>query len=277
MRERTLLLLVAVCAAACGSEAEPASRERVTVSGVSSGGYMAVQTHIALADRVSGAGIVAGGPYHCAAGAVANALGRCMSGENLDVSQLVSFTREAAAAGNIAATESLHNAKVWIFHGAKDAVVASALAVALADYYREFMPAEQIKVVDDVEAVHGWPTLDAGNECLEMGGDFINACGFDTAGHLLGHLYENLKPPKTDSIKGRLTSIDMSAYFDSGSGVSDRGYLYVPENCTHANSNCRLHIAFHGCGQGAEFIDDRFATASGLNVWAVQNRIVVVY
>ncbi len=147
IRWRMLLLLVAVFTGACGgtddppvsgnratvvAQVDPGIRQRVTVSGVSSGGYMAVQTHVALADRVSGAGIVAGGPYHCAEGGVGNALGRCMSGENLDVSQLVSFTREAAASGNLAATEFLDGAKVWIFRGAKDAVVASAVAVALA-------------------------------------------------------------------------------------------------------------------------------------------------
>jgi hypothetical protein len=236
-----------------------------------------VQTHIALANRVSGAGIVAGGPYHCAAGSVGNALGRCMSGENLDVSPLVAFTREAAASGNIAATESLHDSKVWIFHGAKDVVVSSTVVVALANFYREFLPPEQIEVVDDIEAVHGWPTSAPGRPCLEMGGDFINACGFDAAGNLLGHLYENLNPPDTEPIKGDLRNMDFSAYFESGSGLSDKGYLFVPESCLAAEANCRLHLTFHGCRQGSEFIGDRFAVASGLNEWAVQNRIVVVY
>ncbi len=289
---RVLLLLVAVSAGSCGGDedvssraddtaamtaAEPAIREQVTVSGMSSGGYMAVQTHVALADRVSGAAIVAGGPYHCAAGSVLNALGRCMSGEDLDVAKLVSFTREAAASGKIAATGLLHDAKVWIFHGTKDVVVSAAVVTALADYYREFMPAGRVKVVDDVEAVHGWPTVDAGSECLEMGGDFINACGYDTAGRLLGHLYENLDPPNTNSIRGDLRIMDFSEYFESGSGLSDTGYVFVPENCEGVDSDCRLHISFHGCRQGAEFIGDRFAIASGLNAWAEQNRIVVAY
>ena len=291
-RWRGLLLLAAIFVGACGGSENPAVsinpagvaadasdglRERVTVSGVSSGAYMAVQTHIALADRVSGAGIVAGGPYHCAAGSVGNALGRCMSGENLDVSELVSFTHAAAAAGDIAAIESLRDARVWIFRGARDAIVASAVTIVLADYYREFLPGDQVMLVDDVDTVHGWPTLDEGSDCLEMGGDFINACGFDTAGNLLSHLYGNLNPPNTYSLAGELRNMEFSKYFDSGSGVSDAGYIYVPENCQEANSSCRLHVAFHGCRQGAEFIGDRFAIASGLNAWAIQNQIVVVY
>jgi poly(3-hydroxybutyrate) depolymerase len=292
IRGLMLLLLATVFAGACGSaedaavnedrtaistEGKSANRERVTVSGVSSGGYMAVQVHVALADRVSGAGIVAGGPYHCAEGSVATALGRCMSGENLDVSRLVSFTRAAASSGGVAPTEFLQDAKVWIFHGTKDAVVASTVAVALADYYAEFMPAERIVLVDDVEAVHGWPTLDAGSECLSMSGDFINACGFDTAGNLLSHLYEDLVPPATDSVAGNLKPVNFSELVESGRGLSDTGYLFVPESCEPVGSSCRLHVAFHGCRQGAEFIGDRFATLSGLNAWAAQNRIVVTY
>lgn len=89
------------------------------------------------------------------------------------------------------------------------------MTVALVDYYREFLPDEQVKFVGDVNAVHGWPTLNIGRECLVMGGDFINACGFDTAGNLLSHLYENLNPPDTDSTVGEWHSMDFSAYFES--------------------------------------------------------------
>jgi poly(3-hydroxybutyrate) depolymerase len=39
-----------------------------TVSGLSSGGYMAVQLHVAFSSFIKGAGIFAGGPYHCAQG-----------------------------------------------------------------------------------------------------------------------------------------------------------------------------------------------------------------
>lgn len=252
-------------------------KPRVTVSGVSSGGYMAVQTHVALSDRVAGAGVVAGGPYHCAAGSVLNALGQCMSGSDLDVAPLVAFANEAAASDGIAATNNLRDSKVWIFHSGKDEVVDRSVAVALADFYREFLPDDQVTFVDDIDAAHGWPTLDAGNDCLTSGGDFINACGFDTAGNLLNSLYDDLDPRVSDNDGDELTNIDLSAYFESGSGTADMGYILVPGACRQSDTDCRLHIAFHGCRQGAEFVNDRFAVNAGLNEWASQNRIVVVY
>src|SRR3712207_6076718 len=52
---------------------------QTTVSGLSSGGYMALQFHVGFSEMVRGAGVVAGGPYFCAEGQlIPNALFRCM-------------------------------------------------------------------------------------------------------------------------------------------------------------------------------------------------------
>ena len=250
---------------------------RVTVSGVSSGGYMAVQAHVALADRIGGIAAIAGGPYHCAEDSVVTAIGRCMSGTALDVSELVAYTRKAAAAGRVANLDSLKRASVWVFHSPKDAVVAQGVSAGLVDFYSSFVPVQRIRFVDDVEAAHGWPTLNAGEECLQQGGDFINACGFDAAGEMLKHLYRDLDPRSAEAADSELVTMDLSAYFASGSEIADTGYAYMPQSCSTSTENCRLHIAFHGCLQGAEFVDDRFVANAGLNEWAATNRIVVVY
>ena len=51
-----------------------------TVSGLSSGGYMAVQMHVAFSATFrKGAGVVAGGPFYCAEGSIVHATGRCMA------------------------------------------------------------------------------------------------------------------------------------------------------------------------------------------------------
>lgn len=291
-RRPVLAAFVVFCIGACSRPAEqpiehldsaeapdviPSLVHPVTLSGVSAGAYMAVQTHVALSDRIVGLGVVAGGPYHCAAGSVSNALGRCMSGENLDTTSLVSYAREMSTGGEIAATDNLRSAKVWIFRSPKDVVVGQQVAAALRDFYREFMAADNIRLIDDIDAAHGWPTIDAGSDCLELGGDFINACDFDTAGALLNHLYDDLAPRVAELDNEVVRSIELSGYFETGSGVADTGYIFVPRECHQLDVDCRLHISFHGCRQGAEFVDDRFAVDAGLNEWAAQNRIVVVY
>lgn len=74
-----------------------------SVSGLSSGGFMAVQLHVAFsATFKAGAGIVAGGPYYCAQGAVGTATGPCMAATSVSkpaTSTLVSTTNSGPARG----------------------------------------------------------------------------------------------------------------------------------------------------------------------------------
>src|SRR5205814_4993003 len=73
------LLIVSAQAAAEPLPALHAAREGVTASGVSSGGYMAVQLHVAHSTSVAGVGVIAGGPYYCAQGSLFTALYNCMT------------------------------------------------------------------------------------------------------------------------------------------------------------------------------------------------------
>src|SRR3954453_23794543 len=76
MSTATLLTFVAITCAAMSSTplaAEPAALRRYnaplaesSISGVSSGGFMAVQFATAWSSMIKGVGVVAGGPYWCA-------------------------------------------------------------------------------------------------------------------------------------------------------------------------------------------------------------------
>ena len=50
---------------------------KVSVSGISSGGFMAHQFHVAHSGNLMGVGIIAGGPYHCAQGDVMRGMLTC--------------------------------------------------------------------------------------------------------------------------------------------------------------------------------------------------------
>lgn len=256
--------------------AEDGAPGRVTVSGISSGAYAAVQSHVALSSTISGAATIAGGPYHCAEGNVMKALGGCISGANLDVGPLIEATRAAADAGSIDEVSALADDRVWLFHGQADPIVNARVSSALADFYADFVPGEAIARVENIPVTHGWPTRDRGVACDEMGGDFINACDYDAAGALLQHLYGPLSPP-VDASEDGLQELDQASVVPEGGNFADSGFAYVPEACSDDAGECLLHIAFHGCRQGKEFIEDRFARMSGLNEWAESNQIVVLY
>ena len=252
-------------------------RSRISVSGVSSGAYMAVQAHVAYAEKIGGVAVVAGGPYHCAEGDVKTALGRCMKGAGLSAEPMIKFAEDAAAAGTISANDAMRDARVWVYHSPADAVVSPQAGDALVEFYAAFVAEENIERVNHIESAHGWPTVAEGSACDEQGGEYINACDYDAAGELLRHLYGELQARADEADLDKLIAIDLSAFFGSGSDVTDEGFAYVPSGCATATDDCRLHIAFHGCVQGAEFIADRFVRQAGFNEWAETNRIVVVY
>lgn len=274
------LLLVAGCGGAkedavTAAGFDPALRERITVSGISSGAYMAVQAHVALADRIGGAAALAGGPWHCAEGSVQTALGRCISGEGLDAAPFVDYANEAATGGDIAPLSTLADSRAWIFHSPADGIIAPRLGQVLRDFYLAFLDADDVLLVDNVDAAHGFPTRDTGVACNEMGGDYLNACDYDAAGELLAFLYGELEPRVKEQVGDNLREIDVSRFFVDGSDVSSDGYVYVPSACI--NGDCRLHVVFHGCRQAVEWIGGTFVTGAGYNEWAEANGIVVAY
>ena len=84
MMKQTYVMLAAVLAASGALAAPPlpamrADGSAVTVSGISSGGYMAGQFQVGYSKLVRGVGILAAGPYDCADGSVIRAMTACMA------------------------------------------------------------------------------------------------------------------------------------------------------------------------------------------------------
>lgn len=250
----------------------------VTVSGLSSGGYMAVQLHVAWSSVFKGAGVVAAGPYYCAQGLVALATTRCLSRSSAPpVEALVTTAKSWAAIDAIDATSHLHASRVYLFAGSKDSVVAPALVSDLKRFYEAFVPSAQIVYRTDVPAEHGMPTDDFGSACAFKGKPFINDCDVDVAGDLLKHLVGALAPRNDGTLRGRLVSFDQLDFVADDRGTGAKGWLFVPADCSAASTPCRLHVALHGCLQNLDAVGEDFVRHAGYNRWADSNRIVVLY
>lgn len=246
------------------------------VSGVSSGAYMAMQLHVAHSSRFgAGVGSVAGGPYDCAQGQVALALTRCLGNGEIPVEALVTATRKAAADGAIDALEHLARARVYVFSGAKDTAVKETTGAALVAYYRALAPDAAVEYKKDIPAGHGFVTDSGDGMCGAMAAPFLNNCGFDLAGAILGHLHGTLRPRRDGGLRGELIEFDQTA-FSRTAGLGASGYVFVPPRCRDGEK-CRLHVALHGCRQNAAAVGDAFASRAGYNRWAEANDIVVLY
>ena len=251
-------------------------KAQTTVSGASSGGYMAVQLHVAYSATFSkGAGVFSGGPFNCADASVLNAIGRCLGRGAIPVDALVATTNAWAKTGTIDPTSHLANSKVYLFSGAKDSVVPQSTSVDLQTYYQNFLPATNIVFKRDIDVEHAIVTDDFGASCLTKATPFINNCNFDMAGAMLQQLYGALNPRSKIITDASLVEFDQTP-FVSGQGMATSGWVYIPQSCS-AGAACRVHVALHGCKQNTADVGQAFIRNAGYNRWAEANNIVVLY
>ena len=280
---------------------------QTSVSGISSGGYMAQQFHVANSAWMVGAGIVAGGPYYCAENNVNEGAGKCVKGGISDnhIDQFVAEANQQAAAGRIDDTAHLSDDRIWLLHGKADDGVNEQVMDALESWYQKIgVAAEHIDYQRDHPFDHTWPQKyyqypgdNHGNTGNCFGPDpdypFIGDCDYDAAGALLNHIYDNLNSRNGGALSGHILSIRQDEHFNAGGygspqSMNPKAYIYVPESCA-TGDECRLHVSFHGCEMNyndapSAYSSDsgpvyglKFVENSGLNEWADANSMIVLY
>lgn len=268
-----------------------------TVSGISSGAYMAGQFQLAHADIVSGAGIIAGGPYACAESAFAGVVpdsgtvflnaSRAVNGCMLNALAMWGIPDPALLAGKartfsnenkIGAIADVTTDRLYLFSGQEDTVVKPPIVAAAVAFYRNLgVPDGNILYVSDVPAGHAFVTTDSGGECSVSRSPYITDCDYDQAGVMLKQILGQLAPPQ-EQLAGRFLEFDQDPFteniYDHGMGPS--GVVFIPDSCRD-EAGCRLHVAFHGCLQNRAAVGDAFIKESGLARWAASNRLIVLF
>ena len=181
-------------------------QQNITLSGLSSGAYMAGQYHLAFAEQVDGVAMLAAGPVYCAQNSLGLALEHCFNKatSSPDMTSINAYIKQQQANGKLAAVSALANDKVWIFHGTRDATVYPALATKLAEQYQQWLQPESISLVTDKAFGHTFPTdrTDLG-ACDVSEPPFLASCNYDAAGALLQHLLGNVHA-KANNASGKL-------------------------------------------------------------------------
>lgn len=252
----------------------------VTVSGISAGGYMAQQVHIALSDVVVGAGVFAGGPYFCAKDNAMTATGPCMaySSGGPDVDSSISYTNLQSSKKTIGDIKNIMDDKVYLYSGTEDSEVDPRVMKDLEKYYQEFMPKDSIVTNFYTVGEHNFPTLDYGNACTVSKQPYISKCNLDGAGETFKTVYGDAAK-RGVAIAENLRTFDQAPFTKSLSKISlgDTGYIYVPTACKDGTVTCHAHIAFHGCSMTLSDIGTDFVEHAGYNEWAEGSNIIVVY
>ena len=270
--------------------------DETSVSGISSGAYMAGQFEIAHSSIVKGAAIIAGGPYGCAQSAfadlmpgpgtammnVAKAVNGCMLNAMAmwgvpNPPLLADKAENLARDGKIDPIDGVRSDRVYFFSGKQDRTVMPAIVEAAADFYRRLgVPAENLLMVSDYPAGHAFVTEHAGSACGISGKPYVVDCDYDQAGALLQHIYGRLQPPAMQPT-GTFSTFDQRPFTSDMDrhGLSDVGEVYVPKSC--ATESCRVHIAFHGCAQNRATVGEAFVETTGFARWADTNALIVLF
>lgn len=288
---RSLTSALLLAAALSGTAAQAAEtlphfqvdRNELSVSGLSSGAFMAAQLQVAYSATFKGAGIVAGGPYYCAAGNMAYT-GICMGQVLLvypNAYLMAGAAREFESAGQIDKLSNLKKRRIYVFSGTRDTVVKQPAVDATVSFFKQVgVPASQLVYVNKVPAGHAVITPTHGNACDANASPYISHCdvngqGYDQSGALLAHIHGPLQP-KATSLAGRMVTFNQRAFASAGTGMAEEAFLYVPPSCD-AGQTCKVHVAIHGCAQSAEKVGKNFIADTGYNEWAENNRMLVLY
>jgi poly(3-hydroxybutyrate) depolymerase len=90
-----------------------------------------------------------------------------------------------------------------------------------------------------------------------------------------------LTPPTArNSSAANILHFNQSLYLAGDGSLAPDAYVYIPPACAAGSgTTCRLHIAFHGCGQyaGSAAVGTSFVEHAGFNPWADANDLVILY
>jgi len=293
-RRAVLLFVLASCMeAGAAMAASPlavlpgyqADLTQTSVSGLSSGAFMAAQFDVAYSNELVGAGIVAGGPFDCAelfkpVSAFQAAQTQCMNPLG-DTGPRASDAFEAARRferdQRIDSLQGLARQRIYLFSGTQDKTVDRRVVDQTKAFYElAGVPPGNIDYVDSVPAGHAIITdSEADSACGVSASPFINNCGFEQSHQILRWIYGDLKPPSSPPT-GHLFAFDQTPFDPRHRAtLANAGYVYVPAACD--TEACRVHVVFHGCLQDARVIGKRYVEDTGFNEIADANRIIVIY
>ncbi len=298
----SLMVAAAAFLAACSSEENGALPplgtviDQTTVSGISSGAYMAGQFQMAHARIVTGAAIIAGGPYGCAESAfsgmvvgpfetmlnASKAISGCMQNAMAvwgvpNAPLLADKAVQRAADGAIDPIADVLSDRVYLFSGTNDRTVYPAIVASAVEFYKRLgVPDANIRFVSDIPAGHAFVTDAQGQSCSVSSEPYIVDCDYDQAKDLLTFLLGSVAAPSKTSA-GRFVGFDQRLYGGdrSRSGLADTGMVYIPDQCRAGG--CRVHVAFHGCAQNRETVGEAFVEQTGFARFADTNRLVVLF
>src|SRR4051812_14293468 len=224
---------------------------KTTVSGLSSGAFMANQLGYAYSATFKGVGLFAGGPYMCAGHSNYTA---CMYNATITSSQLGTMQSDL---NNWSGTSNdpladVAKQKVYLWVGSSDTTVGpNPMTAVRTQYANNGVTSANLGFHQLSGAAHTFPTDFAGsgdNSCGTASSPYVSNCSYDGAGAMLSQFYGTLAARNNAPSSANYIQFDQTPYTAGNPGMASTGWVYVPSSCA-SGTQCRLHVALHGCLQ----------------------------
>jgi len=275
--------LAALAAAAAVHAAVPLPQLNIdttqtSVSGLSSGGFMANQLGYAYSATFKGVGVFAGGPYMCAGHSNYTA---CMYNASISSSMLSTMQADLNNWSGTAIDSKANVAaqKIYLFVGNSDYTVGvNPMNGAQTQYTANGVTSANLDYIKRDSTAHVFPTdfdSTGNNACSSSASPYISNCGYDGAKAALTKFYGTLNARNNAPAASNYIEFDQTA-FTSNVGMAATGWVYVPAACA-AGETCKVHVALHGCVQNYATVGDKFVKNTGYTRWADTNHIVVLF
>ncbi|HEX3549839.1 MAG TPA: hypothetical protein VHT53_05655 [Candidatus Elarobacter sp.] len=250
-------------------------KTKTVVSGISSGGFMAVQMHVAYSGTFHFAAIYAGGPYYCAQDSLSTAQTTCQYATSSSLSASESYLDSQSSAGTIDPESNLNGQKAYLWSGTMDYTVEQKTMNDLNTEYQHYGVAT--KYDNTYAAGHGWESLDGEVACGTTASPYMIDCNsYDSQKTWLTYFYGSVNARNAGTRTGTLINFDQTPYGGGANDLDTNGYLYVPSSCA-AGQQCRLIVALDGCVQTQASIGTKFVTEAGLDEYADTNNLLILY
>lgn len=266
----------------------------LTVSGISSGGFMASQMATIYSDKIIGVGTVAGGVYYCALNHFQEKLQRYgsssyyafgVSAKEANANKMVPLqvnpvyqavgicmgTPEKAHAAEsgamkldfmtdfevhhwIAPVQNIGKQRVFIYQGSDDDVVRPPMAEKLREFYTKFAVPATALKVVEKPGAHNFPT--DRREGIPCNEEKVPYIA-NCDYDLAGDLLQHVLGRKLEKSKINSKNLLLVTQTSAPGSMHRYGYLYANEYCLSNPQLCDLHVAFHGCKMSDDY-DESF-------------------
>jgi poly(3-hydroxybutyrate) depolymerase len=279
---RALVGASAIAAAASHAVTLPAlnvDTTNITVSGLSSGGFMANQLGYAYSSTFKGVAVFAGGPYMCAGH---NNYTACMYNATISSAMLSTMQTDINnwSGSQIDAKANVANQKIFMFVGTSDYTVGpNPMNAVQTQYTNNGVTGANLTYTQLASTAHVFPTdfdSTGNNACNSSASPYIANCSYDGAKQMFTKFYGTLNARNNSPAAGNYIQFDQTPYIASNPGMSPNGWIYVPANCA-SGAQCKLHVALHGCLQNYDTIGDKYLKSTGITRWADTNSIIVLF